>query len=216
MKTSRVCFAALAVAVCWNAAARAEFVLVSNLSEPPRDDTPIANPEFWAAQSFFPDTNAYLLSSIEAIVGNGANSPQVVAELRKADVNGDIDVTAGGLLPTFTAPDMSGPTSVRSFAPDNPVALLPVQKYWFLLGSSNAGTYDWSYANTGLYAGPGSLGDFADSSDAGATWTRRDSPYFPYLIQVNTNAIPEPNAIILVTIGLALLPLKPAGRRFER
>src|SRR5262245_1561596 len=89
-------------------------VLVSNLTEPLRTDTPIGNPEFWSGQSFSTGGNDYQLDSIAAIVGNGANSPQVVAELRKSDINGEIDVTAGGLLTTFTAPDMSGATSVRS------------------------------------------------------------------------------------------------------
>jgi hypothetical protein len=156
------------------------------------------------------------LDSIEAIVGNGANSPDVVAQLRKADINGDIDVTAGGLLTTFTAPDMSGATSVRTFLPDSPVTLLASETYWFLLGSSNAGTYDWSYADTNLSTGPGVLGNFADSTDAGASWIVHDGD-FPYYIQVNVSPVPEPGTLTLCGFAsLALVCVATIRRRKRR
>ncbi len=160
--------------------------LVDNLAEELRASTPIANPEYWGAQSFVIDGNDHPLLWVQAIVGNGADDPVVVAELRSADINGEIDNTPAGLLTTFTAPDMSGPPSVRSFVPDTPVTLLASQTYWFLLGTSNAGTYDWSYANSNVSIGTGSLDDYADSSDAGGTWINHGND-FPYFIQVTAN-----------------------------
>jgi hypothetical protein len=160
-------------------------VLVSNLAEPVRDNTPIANPEFWAAQSFVSDDHHHSLSSIEAIVGNSLDAPQVVAELRKADVNNEIDLTAEGLLTTFTFDDLSeGSPAAHLFSPDNSVNLAPNTRYWFVLGSANEGTFDWSYAEGGNFIGPGTLSDFADSSDAGTTWNYGGGPFNPYLIQV--------------------------------
>ena len=160
-------------------------VLVSNLAEPVRDKTPIANPEFWAAQSFVSDNLRHSVSSIEAIVGNSLDSPQVVAELRKADVNNEIDLTAGGLLTTFTFADLpAGNPAAHLFSPEHSVNLEPNTRYWFVLGSSNEGTFDWSYAEGGHFIGPGTLSDFADSSDAGTTWTYGAGPFNPYLIQV--------------------------------
>jgi hypothetical protein len=180
-------------------------ILVSNLSEPFRASTPIANPEYWGAQSFHTVGFGVVLDSIEAIVGNGDGPPSVVAELRRATGPlGEIDTTAGGLLTTFTAPDMSGATSVRLFTPNSPVTLDPTTKYWFILGA-DSGTYDWSYANTNFYTGPGMLGNFADSSDAGVTWNLRDES-FPYFIQVNGSTIPEPSSLfVLAVTGLGMI-----------
>lgn len=161
-----------------------ETLLVGNLDEPYRADTPIAYPQYWGAQSFLTDADGRLLTSVLAIVGNGMNTPQAVAELRKSEINGEIDTSPAGLLTTFTAPDLSGPRSVRWFTADSPVVLLTAETYWFVLGSSNEGTYDWSYADTYAFAGLGTLGNFADSSDAGATWTSGGND-FPYFIQVN-------------------------------
>ena len=86
-------------------------VLVGNLGEERRDASPVANPEFWCAQSFVVDPLSRPLSWIEAIVGDGFGSPSVVAELRSADAKGNIDQSPAGLLTTFIAPDMSGPES---------------------------------------------------------------------------------------------------------
>lgn len=173
-------------------AARAD-ILVSNLDQPFRAATPIAELEYWGAQSFNTSDFAMDLLSVAAIVGNGANAPAVVAELRRATgANFEIDTSAAGLVGTFTAPDMSGATSVRMFTPDSAMTLDANTTYWFLLGSSNAGTYDWDYANSGLFSGPGSLGNYSDSSDGGVTWDLRGND-FPYFIEVNGSAaIPEP------------------------
>lgn len=177
-------------------------ILVSNLDRPFRASTPIANPEYWAGQSFlFATPNPVQLTSIDAIVGNGAGSPAVVAELR-GSVAGEIDNSAGGLLATFTSPDLSGATSIRNFTPGSAVTLLPNTLYWFTLGSSNAGTFDWDYANDPLTSGFGILSSYSDSSDAGATWTLRDDA-FPYFLRVNTSAVPEPGCGILILAGLA-------------
>jgi hypothetical protein len=189
-------------------------ILVSNLGEPFRADTPIANPEFWGAQSFFSGVDNYQLDSIDAIVGNGALSPAVVAQLRKSDINGEIDTTAGGLITTFTGPGMLGATSVRTFLPDSLVNLVSTNKYWFILGSGNTGTYDWSYAAGPLTTGPGALSNYADSSDGGATWSHRDDA-FPYFIQVNgTSAVPEPSSLCLAgAIAIGLLGLTKRRRK---
>jgi PEP-CTERM motif len=192
--------------------ARAD-LLVSNLSQPFRADTPIGNPEFWAAQSFFSGVDNVNLDSIFAIVGNGANSPAVVAQLRKSDINGEIDNTVGGLLTTFTGPSMSGGTSVRTFIPNSSINLMSSEKYWFILGSSNAGTFDWSYAEGPLTTGPGALSIYADSSDGGITWNHRTDTD-PYFIQVNGSSVPEPSSWWLM--GISAVSLTSLVRRRRR
>lgn len=198
------------LAVLVSSTSRAD-ILVSNLDEPFRADTPIANPQYWAAQSFFTDASSYSLESIAAIVGNGSGAPLIVAELRAATgMSGDIDMSAGGLLGTFFAPDVSGPTSARTFIPNSSITLAPSTQYWFVLGSDNAGTFDWSYANTNFFSGPGFLGSYADSSDAGATWNY--GQLFPYFMQVNTAAVPEPTLLPLLGVALGFLTLNVRRR----
>ena len=158
-------------------------VLVTNFAEPFRSATPISNPQYWGAQSFLPDSQRYALTSVEAVVGNDSGSSGIVIELRQADANGDIDLTSEGLLTTFTAPDLTGDPVARLFAPDAAVTLEPGTKYWFILGNFDTGSFDWSYADTANTLGPGSLSNYADSSDGGATWDYRDTE-FPYFIQV--------------------------------
>jgi hypothetical protein len=189
---------AVALIVSLNSVTRAD-VLVSNLDEPFNFDTPIGlmGPDYyWGAQSFYSGVDNYTLTSIDAIVGNGMNSPSVVAQLRRSDIMGDIDNTLGGLITTFTAPDMTGMTSIRTFLPDVSVNLVSTEKYWFILGSDNAGTYDWSYAEGPMTIGPGALSNYADSIDAGVTWINRDS-IDPYFIRVNASSVvPEPSGLL--------------------
>ena len=162
-------------------------VLVSNLAEPLRFATPISNPEYWAAQSFVADGRYSRLDSIDAYVGDAMGDPTVVAELRYHDSSGAIDLTPAGLVATFTAPDVSGPAAPQTFVPDLPVTLLPNGGYWFVLGGTASDSFNWGYAETGLWEGAGTLDWFADSSDAGTTWTYYGdpAPFQPYLIQVN-------------------------------
>ena len=176
--------------------ASAQSVLVSNLAEPVRDASAIGNNPnpvpppppnepvwYWAGQSFLPDNSSYSLVSIDAIVGDGSTSPSpvVVAELHNDD-NG----TIGSLITSFTAPDVSGAQSIRTFLPDNPVTLAASTKYWFVLGSQapGDGTYFWSYAEGNGAVGLGLLDNYNYSTDSGATWTNfgSDNPFF---LQVN-------------------------------
>ena len=163
-------------------------ILISNLNEPYRSATPVANPEYWGAQSFVVDAQPYSLSWIEAFVGEATGDPTVVAELRRSDASGQIDQTPAGLLTTFVPPDVNGPASARVFSPASQVSLEPSTTYWFIMGNSGSGVFDWGYANTGLWSGPGTMGNFADSSTAGKQWTYRDNS-FPYFIQVNVNEL---------------------------
>ena len=180
-------------------------VLVTNLAEPLRYATPIGNnpnpvdppegsgaPWYWAAQSFKVDDFPRQLVSIAARVGNGsaAPAPVVVAELR-ADNGG----TIGDLIATLTAPDVSAPPSAVEFTPTGAVTLDPQSSYWFVLGSETPGdgTFFWEYINSAFAAGPGVVGNFADSSDSGGAWLYHGSE-FPYYIQVNATIAPPPVA----------------------
>ncbi len=176
-------------------AARADMPLVSNLLETFRGATPMGNnpnpvdppegagqPWYWATQSFQTDNQQYLLSSIEAIVGDASTTPApiVVAELR-AGTTGMI----GSTIATLTAPDLSGAPSARAFSPDATVVLDPNTVYWFVLGSEapGDGTFFWQYAEGNNFTGPGFMHNFADSTSSGASWSYSESNL--YFLQVN-------------------------------
>jgi hypothetical protein len=227
MKLHKVFYSALVCALVVNAATRADAVLISTLGQPFRDNVPIGNnpnpqppPPLspfweWAAQSFTTDNNSYRLTSIDAVVGNGAASPVVVSELRKDDVlTTEIDSTPSGLITSFTAPSVLGAPSARSFTPNTNVTLEPNTTYWFLLGASGSGTYDWSYIEGSSYTGPGSIraqNAFAQSDNSGVDWRYFALTAHPLYFQVNVE-VPEPCAFALSAMGLALLPM----RRFRK
>lgn len=200
---------AAALALAGPFAGRADAVLiVSNFAETFRDATPIANPEYWAAQSFATDAE-YVLTSIAAQIGNATGNPDAVIELRLGTAD-DVDLTPGGLLTTFAIPDLSGAIAARIFTPNTSVTLSPGNAYWFLVGT-NTGGFDLGYsASDNMTTGPGAILNFADSSDAGATFINRGSD-FPYFLEVNGEVVPEPGTLLLAGIGLAGLGWR--GRR---
>jgi hypothetical protein len=221
MNVSLVFHSLLIVITTLVGSSRAGTVLVSTLSQPFRDNVPIGNnpnsqppppgsPFWeWAAQSFTTDNHSYILHSIDAVVGNGAASPVVVSELRKDDGLKEIDSTAAGLITTFTAPLVSGAHSVRTFTPNSNLNLEPNTTYWFLLGASGSGTYDWSYIEGASYTGPGTIraeNAFAQSDNSGVDWRYFALTAHPFYFQVNV--VPEPSAFVLAAMGVALLSLK--------
>jgi hypothetical protein len=178
-------------------AAYADSLIVGNLTEPIRAATPIANPQYFAAQSFAPDAS-YDLTTIITLMGNAADADAVV-ELRGSDALGQIDLSASGLIASFTVPDLTGPAAPRSFTPNAAVILGAGVQYWFVIGV-NSGGLDWFYADSNDYAGPGAILTFADSSDAGASWIYGSD--FPFFIEVRGDAVPEPAPMLLLALGL--------------
>ena len=220
---TRFLAALLAGGLCLATSSRASAdVLVSNLSEPFRDASPIGNagtlppppspsPDWvWSAQAFAADASDYDLISIDAIVGDGSTLPPgVVAELH-ADSGG----TIGALLTTFAAPSMAGPLSTRTFLPATPITLLANTSYWFVLGSEPAtGTYFWGYAQDPSSIGPGFLLNFSHSADSGATWQNfgNENPLF---MQVNVDAVaPEPGGMAFACVALVALVVRRHRQR---
>ena len=92
----------------------------------------------------------------------------------------------GTLIETLTAPNVDGAPSDRTFIPDGPVTLSPLTKYWFVLGSSNGGTFDWFYADTNNMTGPGILDNYNYSPDNGATWVDFGNN-FPFFLEVRVD-----------------------------
>jgi hypothetical protein len=198
-------------------------ILVTNLGEPDNPNGPTtvgntpggADDQVWGAQSFVTGVALWDLTSIDAQMGNatGGGIP-VIAQLRADTGTNEIDMSAGGLIATFNLPSLTGANSARNFSLNASELLAPNTKYWFMIGidaGDTTNTFLWDYSNTGSYSGSGSLAEFGQSIDAGATWTYPNSPYFPWKIQVNgSSAVPEPNTCLFCCVGLIALAV---GRR---
>ena len=179
-------------------------VLVSNIEQPTRSTTEISS-TLWAAQAFSTDPSSYRLDSIDLVLGNRVGLSPVVAELR-SDVSGP-----GVLLATFTLASLSaGSPVVVTLSPDSLVNLAPASTYWVVMGLGGTGAFGWSYAEGNASVGPGSLGAYAYSVDAGAAWgsVGTDNPYH---LRVEVTPIPEPTSALLVLAGLVVLR-RYAGR----
>jgi len=195
MRTALIFAAALMAAP---AAAQAT-VLLSNLAEDRRDAS-LLSEDLWAAQSFLNDGNTYTLTSIRAVVGDQTDSPDIFAELRDGSVTGT-------LLTTFSLPSFVGSESVRTFLPQTSVTLNPSGTYFFILGSTGTGSFDWAYAEGNGQVGAASFANYWYSEQQGADWTDfgGDNPFF---LEVNVAApgaaIPEPTAWALMITGFGL------------
>jgi hypothetical protein len=179
-----LCFAALASTL------RAQ-VIVSNLAEPARAVN-VLNGTDWAAQSFETDARRYFLTSIDVITGEDTGDAAAFAELRSADVNGDLDGEPGALQATFTVPDLFGPLAVRTFVPDRVVVLQRNHRYYFVFGGIGDGPINWSYAEGNGQTGPGALSQYQYTYDGAATWINFGTDN-PFHIAVKGDEIPCPS-----------------------
>jgi hypothetical protein len=66
------------------------------------------------------------------------------------------------------------------------------------------GDPDWAFTKDTSFSGSGTLGNFTNSDDGGATW-RGPFSTAPYQLQVNTPtaAVPEPASLTLLGLGVA-------------
>jgi len=187
-------------------------VLLSNLGEPVRDFNTLDS-LLWAAQSFETDANSYNLTNIMALVGGELGSSGGFAQLRSSTATGDMDTSAGGLLLTFTLPGLAGARSPRTFTPIGALLLAASTRYYFVLGATGPGSFEWSYAEGNGSIGPGSFTQFEYTFDGGVNWGSFDNEN-PFHLQVNVTpeAVPEPSSSTLL-FGSAMVLLL-AGRRF--
>jgi hypothetical protein len=173
-------------------------VLVSNLAEPtiPGENDTAIHLNQWAWQSFRTDNQAYKLVDIRTVLGDSTVGAGVVAELRVYDT--------GALLTTMAVPSLAGALSLKTLTPDNPVTLNPMTIYALVIGASGPGSFFWRYAEGNNTTGPGSLIDFAYSTDQGVTFPDVRSEDF-YLMQVNADAAGVPEPCTLGLCGSALI-----------
>lgn len=199
--------ATVAVLVSAAPAAYAE-VLVENLSQPTRGTTMLVN-TLWATQSFYAAATPVMLDSIDVKIGL-AIDPGVVAELRADNGAG----APGALLTAFSLSGLSaGATQTETLTPvAGSVALASGLGYWLVLGVQGVGSFGFSYAEGNAKIGPGTLGNYAYSSDSGATWSGFNSDN-PYHLRVNVTPVPEPASAMLMLLGAAALAGSVLRRR---
>ncbi|MFI5458258.1 MAG: choice-of-anchor R domain-containing protein [Isosphaerales bacterium] len=197
--------------------ARAGNLVVSNLGQSPSGadfimpyDPSIGQFGFTAAQEFNTGSPATSLDRIFANIGNydsGTNGDFQLTATLLADSAG---TPSGSPLVSFTFNVGSIPTSGFANVEFDPVGtfnLAASTNYWFVLSGSSpsdgSGGVNWNYTDSTITSGPGSLPQFNNSYDGGATW---NGPFSggPYLVQVNgVLSVPEPAGWVLGSIGFA-------------
>ncbi len=164
--------------------ARAD-ILVDNINQPTRGTTILGTvppDNLWAAQSFS-GPMAVRLTSIDVLVGEAADPPDVVAELRSGDD------PSGPLLATFSVPALvPAGLAVATLVPDTNIVLEPDTVYWLVLGTATTGAFGWGYAEGNGSDGPGSLLWYTYSEDSGATWGAQGTDN-PHQMRVNVSDV---------------------------
>jgi hypothetical protein len=194
-------------------------ILVSNLAEPERAFNTLDS-KVWASQGFETDANGYTLTDIKAIVGDVSGSAGAFAQIRGSTLSGDMDTSASGLLSTFTVPSLTGPHSARTFTPTSVVTLAPSTRYYFELGATGTGSYEWSYAQGNGSTGPGSFSQYEYSFDGGATFGSFGTAD-PFHLQIDVTpsvaVVPEPSSItLLLSGGLAVMLIRRRTNRGKK
>jgi hypothetical protein len=116
--------------------------------------------------------------------------------------------TPSGFSPTLTATEFSGAN----------LLLAANSTYWLVL-RSDGGDYEWAYTDNNTGSGPGFIGTWGASDNAGGSWLVSDLD--PMIMRVDASpanaAVPEPAEILLFGIGIltlaALLSHKNSHRK---
>lgn len=189
-------------------AARAD-ILVDNLSQP-TSATSILPSDLWAAQSFVTAADPVRLLSIEIPIGLAVGGPSIFAELH-ADA-GPLQV--GATLASLVLPAVTTGATQLELLPSLPTLdLAPGTTYWVVLGVVGEGSFGWSYALGNASSGPGTLANYAYSTDSGAAWLNYGSDN-PYHMRVNVSPIPEPGMAALFIAGLLVVSSLCRRRNF--
>ena len=191
-------FKRLAAMVCAAAAlsapARAA-VLVSNIDVPIRGVT-ILSQDLWAAQAFNTNGAAYKLDSIEVLLGSLVGRPALVAELH-ANAGG----IPGSLLASIPLAGIGAGAPGSITLAGGSWGLSANTAYWLVLGATGSGSFGWAYAEGNAQMGPGSLGGYSYSSNAGVNWGAVGTDN-PYNLRVRVSAVPEVSTSVLLLVGL--------------
>lgn len=172
-------------------------VVLSNLG-PATNHFRIAANDF-KAQAFQVAAGAdYLLESVKISIESTSLPPTADFELRvHEDASGPGAVVGGGLLVGNPRPTLAGVYTYKSAVP---IVMQAGKKYWLAASMpGGSGNYRWRIGPDTYHTAVWTpVGEFARSTDGGATWASFPTTT-PYLFEIA--AIPLPNQVAFHAIG---------------
>ncbi len=162
--------------------------------------TEIVGGDTWIGSAFATGSESYTLSSATLLMQRDTAGTAVLG------LYSDASGAPGSLLGSLGAPSsFSSSLSATEFSGAN-LALMARTNYWLVLRSTD-GSYEWAYTDNNTGSGPGFVGDWAASDDAGGQWLASDID--PMMMRVDAtptnSAVPEPAEFILSGSGVLAL-----------
>lgn len=177
-------------------------VLLSNLAAPDSADLfaigqPVSSPgqNFAKAISFTMPGQTYTLESLTlelADLETVDGSPLIAIHTNNAGAPGSLLSTLNGPVPALAGP----PSAAYVFTSPTPVVLHANQTYWFTVGNTGTGAYNWRRSDPDTDpAGTAAFVSYLSSGDGGATW----SAPLPQRLKFELRANPAPLTVLLAS-----------------
>ena len=187
---------ALVLLVLAPAAGRGDIIL-GNLGAASGSDSSsesINSSDFFAG-SFTMGSQAYSLSDAQILLT--FSPPRSTTFEIESDSTGQSQ-PSGAILSTFNNPIFGSGLITYTFTPDSPFTFAPNTTYWLVGSTSNALGANWAVSNppTNPTGSGADFGNYASSSDGGATWTKSISNAAQF--QLDGTAVPEPSYLVMV------------------
>ncbi len=184
-------------------------IYVSNLGQPSVGNLPVGN-DGWRAAVFMTGTNAagYALNSIQLALNGAAGNPAGFTVSIYTNIQPVYAVFPSGQLASLTGNSDPRNAGLYNYTAASSIVLMPREVYFMVVKTDTviaSGSYNWSVANANAYdvtGGWGRIGGVWTSAN-GSTWNSGSAIFPQYAI--NATAIPEPTALVLFGLSVALL-----------
>ena len=192
--------------------ARAQTVVLSNLSSTRSSQVSLSATAYQAAPFTTDSSSSYSLNSVTLGLAAATNTSGNFFVAIYSGVSQPTTLVTNGQLSGNSNPASAGN---YSFTAGATVALAPSTTYWVVAGvTSGAGVYKWQTNTTDAYSVSSWLqvpDGFGHSVNAGGTWSTGTTTT-PQVFEISATAIPEPSTYAGL-VGLTVLGFAAYRRR---